>query len=364
MTTIEQYATRQRSQRQALETTMCMTPELQAPAIFRGSDSLARSIPFDPVAAIKLGYGTRNLGSDYIEDGLAVLARELSQQELTEIRSLVEGLDRLCLEQNCARYEEDSRFQSSINSLIEQVKLPALAACLDHSLIAQRANGTWYNLGAQWGECVRFLGRGAEDSPSADCFHRFSEACRELTETERAAIAPCDLWLEHWSRDANIADVLDDVFAGLPDRLQSYAAELAEPQRFSPAMRFLYLMIKDAELQADLLREGPVRPNNFVFGGRNINMSQRLPFLLLEYLWRCTDRTASIDDLESAIWGEDKRNDQSGDGSEQREITVIADHGISAAKKRANQFFKEQNIPFRVTQRYGSISIVDQRAIR
>ena len=111
-----------------------------------------------PAAAIKLGYASRDLGIDYLDEGLAALSGEFGTRELVTIRSLVSDISELSLQQDSAEYKEIGSLWISVNVQLKEVKVPALRTCLDRSSLANGTCGKWYRLGATLAECAMMHG--------------------------------------------------------------------------------------------------------------------------------------------------------------------------------------------------------------
>lgn len=81
-------------------------------------------------------------------------------------------------------------------------------------------------------------------------------------------------------------------------------------------------------------RDGPIAPNVFVFKGERYEVPAGIVFRLIDALWTASDRTMELSELAEPVWGD-------------CEITVKKGM-VGSARTRANRFFKDDCLPFKV----------------
>ena len=286
-------------------------------------------------AAIKLGFATRILATDYLEECLTHLADEFETKELLSIDRLVGEISRLALALEYDRCRGAADLGGSTEFELREVKLPALRVHVDHSIFMLSGHAKWYQLGATWADCINRMECGETNLASADCWARFTEVCRQLSPSELSSMGPCRLWIEYWSASADPATVMRRVFQNLSPEMQNRACENTD---FSDRMRFLYLMIDFAASSGlAILTEGPIPPDKFAFDNVVYQGLRTKPYRLIEVLWTAQNRTVANIDLAREVWGDP--------------TLQLTHNELGSAQSKANRFFENKSIPFRIETR-------------
>jgi hypothetical protein len=298
-------------------------------------------------AAIKVGYATRDLGLDYLDDGIHVLADEFNPQELIIIRSLVTDISQLCTAQETGLVNNDRGLMQAADSQLNCIKRPALRDCLDRSSLATKsAYAIWYQLGVDWAECATYSDNRQEWTMDTACCNHFTRTCRELIGSQPIAIEPCSRWVAYWERGMEPKAILDRALKDLNADATSQDHEVA----ISAPLRFLYSIINAAEKSGIGVKcDGPDRPDKFVFHGDTFDQLTGLAFKLVEFLWKQPDRKANDGQIATEVWGDHALN---------------LDDRLGSVRKRANEFFDEHNLPFKVKLLGGYAELVDTRIER
>lgn len=81
--------------------------------------------------------------------------------------------------------------------------------------------------------------------------------------------------------------------------------------------------------------DAPTPPDGFTYKGQKFQGLTPKPMRLIIHLWIQTNRTSRFDDLADPVWGD--RNE------------IVTKDAVGSLRRQANKFFKDNNIPFRVT---------------
>ncbi|QEG01602.1 hypothetical protein Mal15_56790 [Stieleria maiorica] len=82
--------------------------------------------------------------------------------------------------------------------------------------------------------------------------------------------------------------------------------------------------------------DGPVLPKGWRHAGHVYTNIEPRPSKLVSFLWKLSDRSAEWDDLAEPVWGD-------------RAATLKEGQAVESACRKANKFFRDNKIPWKVS---------------
>lgn len=98
----------------------------------------------------------------------------------------------------------------------------------------------------------------------------------------------------------------------------------------------------------EALTDGPVPPNRFRFGKETVAISRPLAWKLVHFLWHARYRTCNFADVAEPVW-----NDHA---------AKVDKNMVRSVQRDANNVFKAQEWPFRISVSGETITLIDKRS--